>query len=191
MAAPRKDNIRESILNTCEKLLEEKSFSDISLGEIALELGISKGTLYYHFNSKDDILFAILDRYLDKQWQDFLDWTNDENKDTSFHRLIKYVMERDVQTGPLRFHFFFEATNGNEVIRQKLIERYQRFAELIASKVTDKSDLDPQYVAWLLLMLSDGMILHNMLKNPYVDTKDFIQKTETYFKKRSIDNKSE
>ncbi len=190
MAAPRKqDNIRESIINTCEQLLKEKSFSEISLGEISQICGISKGTLYYHFNNKDDLLFAIMDRYLDQQWQDFLNWTNDESKDTSLHRLIKYVLERDIKTAPMRFHFFFEAISGNEIIREKLLERYTKFAQLIASKISLKSNLDPDYLAWMLLILSDGMMMHDMMKNPMVNTDQFIEMTENYLKKLPIQKK--
>ena len=40
MAAPRKDNVKELILNATEELLEHKKLSDISLAEIAREAGI-------------------------------------------------------------------------------------------------------------------------------------------------------
>ena len=92
MAAPRKDNVKELILNATEELLEHKKLSDISLAEIAREAGISKGTLYYHYKNKNDILFDITDKYLDQQYQDLITWTEDETKDTSLHRLVKYVL---------------------------------------------------------------------------------------------------
>ena len=75
MAAPRKDNVKELILNATEELLEHKKLSDISLAEIAREAGISKGTLYYHYKNKNDILFDITDKYLDQQYQDLITWT--------------------------------------------------------------------------------------------------------------------
>ena len=42
MAAPRKDNVKELILDAAEKLLETRNLSDISLSEIAHTAGISK-----------------------------------------------------------------------------------------------------------------------------------------------------
>ncbi|MBQ5659795.1 MAG: TetR/AcrR family transcriptional regulator, partial [Lachnospiraceae bacterium] len=48
MAAPRNDNVKEKILNATETLLQKKDLSDITLSEIAIETGISKGTLYYY-----------------------------------------------------------------------------------------------------------------------------------------------
>ena len=45
MAAPRKDNVKEKILEATAGLLEHKTLSDISLAEIAAASGVSKGTL--------------------------------------------------------------------------------------------------------------------------------------------------
>ena len=47
MAAPRKDNIKEKILQATTELLKTTALADISLAEIAAAAGISKGTLYY------------------------------------------------------------------------------------------------------------------------------------------------
>ncbi|NLB36913.1 MAG: TetR/AcrR family transcriptional regulator, partial [Clostridiales bacterium] len=96
MAAPRKENVKYIIIEATQELLLQKGISDISLAEIAKKAGISKGTLYYHYKSKDEILFDIMDKYLQEQWQNLIDWTEDENKDTSLHRLVRYVVERNI-----------------------------------------------------------------------------------------------
>ena len=41
MAAPRKDNVKELILDTAEKLLTASALADISLAEIARTAGAS------------------------------------------------------------------------------------------------------------------------------------------------------
>ena len=92
MAAPRKDNVKELILYAAEELLLTKKLSDISLAEIAACAGISKGTLYYHYKNKNEILFDITDKYLNEQYRDLIAWTEDAAKDTSLHRLLLYLM---------------------------------------------------------------------------------------------------
>ena len=134
MAAPRKEDVRSLIVSTAEKLLEEKPFSEISLSQLASEAGISKGTLYYHFKNKNELLFAITDKYLDEQWTELCQWTDNADKDTSLHRLVRYVLERDVAGVKLRLPLFYDAMIGNEEIRTHLIRRYQCFASLIAEK---------------------------------------------------------
>ena len=95
MAAPRNDNVKEKILDAATGLLNTQTFADISLAEIAAAAGVSKGTLYYHYKNKTDILFGITNRYLDRQWDDLIAWTGNKDKDTSVHRLVKYVVERN------------------------------------------------------------------------------------------------
>lgn len=181
MAAPRKDNVKDLILTTTERLLEHKKLSDISLAEIAREAEISKGTLYYHYKNKNDILFDITDKYLEQQYEDLIIWTEDASKDTSLHRLVKYVLERDVATADMRLHLFYDAMMGNEQIRQKLLNRYSEFADIIAKKIGERTDdVSPEFLAWLLLLLSDGLYIHKTLDTPKLDIADFIKDAEQY-----------
>ena len=70
MAAPRNDNVKEKILDAATGLLDTQTFADISLAEIAAAAGVSKGTLYYYYKNKTDILFDLTNRYLDRQWNE-------------------------------------------------------------------------------------------------------------------------
>lgn len=183
MAAPRKDNVRELIIKSTEDLLQTKKISDISLAEIAGRAGISKGTLYYHYKSKNDILFDITDRYLDEQYENLRTWVENPEKDTSLHRLVKYVLQEDVNTAGMRLHFFYDAMLGNERIREKLLSRYREFAVYIAEKISERSSsVPPDYLAWLLLFLSDGLFIHQTIGNEHLDIEQFILQTEEIFR---------
>ncbi len=53
---------RNEILDVAERLFAEKGFDHTSTNDILQEIGIARGTLYYHFKSKEDILDAMIDR---------------------------------------------------------------------------------------------------------------------------------
>ena len=181
MAAPRKEDVRSLIIDSAEILLTQKPFSEISLSELAVHAGVSKGTIYYHFKNKNEILFAITDKYLDAQWQELCEWTENTDKDTSLHRLVKYVLERDVSGVKLRLPLFYDAMIGNEEIRTHLIRRYRSFAELIAEKISERtSKVSGEYFAWLLLLMSDGLSIHQTIGNDSLDTEQFIRQTASY-----------
>lgn len=181
MAAPRKDNVKDIILDATKKLLEKKSLSDISLAEIATAAGISKGTLYYHYKNKTDILFDITDRYLGEQWNDFISWTDNKEKDTSIHRLVKYVMERNTASAGIRVHLLNAAMLGDEVMRQKLLKRYKEFGELISQKIAERTQVvPPDYFTWLLLVASDGIIIQEALRNSDFNMQTFITQSADY-----------
>ncbi|HYZ01115.1 MAG TPA: helix-turn-helix domain-containing protein [Candidatus Binatia bacterium] len=57
-SAARKET-RERLLDVALELFTEKGYAETSLREIAAELGVSKAALYYHFESKADILMAL------------------------------------------------------------------------------------------------------------------------------------
>lgn len=53
---------REEILDAAEKLFAAKGFDNTSTGDILDAVGIARGTLYYHFKSKEDILDGVIQR---------------------------------------------------------------------------------------------------------------------------------
>lgn len=54
---------RNEILDVSEKLFNQKGFEGTSTNDILEKVGIARGTLYYHFKSKEDIMDALIDRY--------------------------------------------------------------------------------------------------------------------------------
>lgn len=52
---------KRNIFDTAMKLFAEKGYSETSVEEITAVTGIAKGTLYYHFAKKEDILYFLID----------------------------------------------------------------------------------------------------------------------------------
>ncbi len=50
------------ILDTAERLFVEKGYDRTSLQDILDETGLSKGAVYHHFASKEDIFYSVCDR---------------------------------------------------------------------------------------------------------------------------------
>ena len=53
---------KNEILDVAERLFCAKGFDNTSTNDILKEIGIARGTLYYHFKSKEDILDAMVER---------------------------------------------------------------------------------------------------------------------------------
>lgn len=178
MAAPRKEDVRSTILDATEILLTNHSIDKLSLANIASAAGISKGTLYYHYKTKEAILLDLTDRFLEHQKEELFAWTEDPSKDTSLHRMVKYVIERDVyETGP-RIHLIYNACIGNEEVRDMVVARYRVFEAIIAEKIAPRvKNIDPDFLARMLLMLSDGLVLQNEMGAQVFDIDQFIQQS--------------
>lgn len=56
------DDRERAILETAERLLEERPLSEISVDDLAKGAGISRPTFYFYFPSKDAVVLTIVDR---------------------------------------------------------------------------------------------------------------------------------
>lgn len=57
---------RDRILQEIAKLIFKNGYEKTSIRDISKALNISKPGLYYHFESKQEMLFAIIDDFMDK-----------------------------------------------------------------------------------------------------------------------------
>lgn len=57
---------KEEILDAAEKLFGTKGFDNTSTNDILTEVGIARGTLYYHFKSKEEILDGVIRRMTER-----------------------------------------------------------------------------------------------------------------------------
>lgn len=57
---------KNEILDAAERLFAAKGYDGTSTNDILDAVGIARGTLYYHFKSKEDILDAMIDRMMSK-----------------------------------------------------------------------------------------------------------------------------
>lgn len=75
----RKNNPKqaiENIINISAKLFTEKGYDKTSMQDIADAVGMSKGGIFHHFNSKEDIFNTVMERQFEQiietinQWMD-------------------------------------------------------------------------------------------------------------------------
>jgi len=63
-ARPSGDDRELAILETAERLLDERPLAEISVDDLAKGAGISRPTFYFYFPSKDAVLLTLLDRII-------------------------------------------------------------------------------------------------------------------------------
>ena len=56
---------RQEILRTAARLFQQQGYDATSMNDVAAALKLSKGGLYHHFQSKDEILFNIMSHAMD------------------------------------------------------------------------------------------------------------------------------
>src|SRR6202165_1699666 len=56
---------RQEILRTAARLFQQRGYDATSMNDVAAALKLSKGGLYHHFQSKDEILFEIMNHAME------------------------------------------------------------------------------------------------------------------------------
>ena len=66
-AMPRETLVdsRQEILRTAARLFQQRGYDATSMNDVAAALKLSKGGLYHHFQSKDEILFEIMNHAME------------------------------------------------------------------------------------------------------------------------------
>ena len=57
---------RNELMDAAERLFVEKGYDHTSASDIIRKVGVAQGTFYYYFTSKDEILTAVIDRYVER-----------------------------------------------------------------------------------------------------------------------------
>lgn len=101
MRTVKESEVRKNeILDAADELFAQKGFDDTSTGDILEKVGIARGTLYYHFKSKEDILDALIERYCSQILSAAKAAASDKRMSVS-ERLIRTILALNVtqQTG--------------------------------------------------------------------------------------------
>ena len=60
------DERKNEIIQTSQRLFIEKGFVETKISDIVKNIGVSQGIFYYYFNSKNEVIDKIIDRYIKK-----------------------------------------------------------------------------------------------------------------------------
>ncbi len=88
---PRTDT-RSRAQKVALELFAERGYEKTSLREIAERLGVTKAALYYHFKSKEDIVYSFTDDYF-AEFDALVAWARDQPRSDATRRevLDRYV----------------------------------------------------------------------------------------------------
>jgi AcrR family transcriptional regulator len=87
---------RHGILDAAYELFYKKGFARVGVDEIAAAAGVTKRTLYYHFESKDELLAAVLELQSDlalsriRKYEERYAGSADEILDVLFSELVRW-----------------------------------------------------------------------------------------------------
>ncbi|WP_324825823.1 TetR/AcrR family transcriptional regulator [Sinanaerobacter sp. ZZT-01] len=97
---------RNEILDAADELFGKKGFDGTSTNDILDIVGIARGTLYYHFKSKEEILDALIERYNEQLIKNAKKAASDKSLSVN-ERMVRAITSLNISGG-----------SGSQIIEQ-------------------------------------------------------------------------
>ena len=117
-------SIAETIVTTAASLFADQGVCGTSLGEIAKAVGISKGTLYYYYPSKQDVVNAVAEKTLREIGDRIFAWVDTVKRDADPSIALEDLC--DALLGERELLRVFIAINGSaeeDSVTEKMLDR--------------------------------------------------------------------
>lgn len=120
------ENKKEQIFSVCLEEFSQHGYKNASTNRIVKKLGISKGSLFKYFNTKEEIYFYVLDEVVNEIIKRMPEKIADMPKEP-IARLKKFAeMELDICIEKPNIYMLFKSAFGkeDELIGKKIAEKY-------------------------------------------------------------------
>jgi AcrR family transcriptional regulator len=165
---------KEAILKAAANLFAEKGFNETSMAELAKVTGVAQGTIFYHFNNKEELFLTVLDDFKTSIAREFEYHTKEKNFKTgldevqealNFYLYLAGSMEERFRI--LHRHHAYELARINPVCRVHLESIYSCFVDIFENAILlgqrDGSirETDARKAALIIYTMVDGLVRFN------------------------------
>ena len=106
---------KRKIFEASMKLFAEKGYEGTSIEEITSEVGVAKGTLYYHFTSKEEIFDFLISEGMG-------------------------LLENSIQIKVSKQDNYVDKVRAIILIQVKLVEKYEKFITILTTEMWGNSE---------------------------------------------------
>jgi AcrR family transcriptional regulator len=172
MPRPANPNIRNNrerqILQAAREVFAKNGFDSARMDDIANASGLSKGTLYLYYKSKDDLIVALLKTTLNDllmQLRMLLDVDSSvETRLRDYAQQISIYMQQDASSLNIAYNFYAVATRRPSI--RLLLQAYFADYRLLLTQILEQgiergefTQFDSAQAAITLLTLMEGLTL--------------------------------
>lgn len=160
-------DMKSHILTVAASLMIKKGIKNTSLKDISKEAGISKGTLYYYYSAKEDIIYDIAINNIEQITDEMINLLNHQNKDIDLVEILNIFFNKiltDEERGILHLYLINEAVSNNETLKDKFNNEYKNWHQILVDNLNrvNKDEEKNDIIAYLILALTDGFSIQKM-----------------------------
>ncbi|ABM14971.1 MULTISPECIES: TetR/AcrR family transcriptional regulator [Mycolicibacterium] len=171
----RLEHTRSVLLDAAEEVFAEKGFTPATLDDIARTAGYTKGAIYKHFATKEDLFLAVSDRYWRRYFDNFAEVMASASRvgahelDEIAERWRQLSIDRGADHAALGLEFtlyLLRNPDARERVAAKRAEVVDQLAKFINEGMTRLGAsllISPLTFAQALVATSDSVVLASQL----------------------------
>ena len=176
---------RDAILDATDRLLARYGYKKMTIDDLAKEVGIGKGSVYLHFESKQDIALTHIDRIVERLKASL--FATAQSKASPEKKLRKMLVDRVMMRFDSVQHYSQSLNELLAQVRPRLLERRKRyfdeeariFAIVLAEGKADKtfSLKDPFEASLTLLDATNALLPYGLSAYELGERSEILKKT--------------
>src|SRR5438132_350591 len=133
----RRQLTRDALVEAAADVFAKKGFNGASMEEIAAEAGFTRGAIYSNFGSKEELMLAVMDRFIDRQIDAFAAIDSDDPTRSALDAAEIFKRHLSLELLPLELELRLNAIRSPQA-RQRLVESDRRIAEKTAHLIDEQ-----------------------------------------------------
>lgn len=179
-------NTRDAILDATDRLLTRNGYKKMTIDDLAQEVGIGKGSIYLHFESKEEIALSHIDRIIERLKKNLRAIA--EKPSVADERLREMLIERVLFRFDSVQHYTQSLNDLLSVLRPKLLIRRERYfmeeARIFAKVIAEGQDNgrfvsgDAFDIAQTLLSATNSLLPYSLSAVELGERKELTERVE-------------
>lgn len=170
---------RLKIIEAAMAIIAEQGVDKTSLVNISKTTGLSKGTLYYYYASKNDLIFDIADIHMERITTDLFAMMENEISLTWESLLTAFFEILLTSENRSRLHLYLiqEAVSGNSSLKERVQKTYAQWFSMVdqAHSQMPGPIADISAKARFLVALVDGFIIQILLETKKTSIEQIVR----------------
>jgi AcrR family transcriptional regulator len=163
---------RARLLNAAEEVFARRGYERATVDEIATQAGLSKGTVYWNFASKEELFLALLEERFDRPAEAIMEMSRSTPREQPSAQAVDAAVTQLVRDHPQTFHLLLEywgAAARDPRLRERYRERQRRLRDTLAGVMRARQPPDipfavePEHLATAFNALAVGLALEMLI----------------------------
>jgi TetR/AcrR family transcriptional repressor of nem operon len=174
------EKTRRRIVGHATLLMYEKGYAKTTIDDVIAAAGVTKGSFYFHFSSKEELGYAVIESASNfilgsmRESLDRQDLGPQERIETMLRGVQGIVEAADCSRGCILGNLALETSNTNDVFRERIAQAFRDWSQLIASELEQmkrEGELPPdfnctRYANFAISALEGGIMISKVTLDP-------------------------